>query len=145
VKNICASQVVTDPHICDKKNIPRKVLKKPRCLTRQTLARRDAPSPKQGRRRVETGSLPSEAHGPTNKEHQVCARRRDVRRQGPLEDTSEPRTMLTDFSASYYACDGAWVPRNSRILPPMSSARIRDSPMSIARIPASINRTTSAR
>jgi len=30
----------------------------------------------QGRRRVETGGVPSGAHGATNKEHQVCARRR---------------------------------------------------------------------
>ncbi len=37
----------------------------------------------QGRRREETGGLPSGAHGATNKEHQVCARRRVVRRPGP--------------------------------------------------------------
>ena len=37
----------------------------------------------QGRRRVETGGVPSGAHGATNKEHQVCARRRVVRRPGP--------------------------------------------------------------
>ena len=30
----------------------------------------------QGRRRVETGGVPSGAHGATNKEHHVCARRR---------------------------------------------------------------------
>jgi len=29
----------------------------------------------QGRRRVETGGVPSGAHGATNKEHHVCARR----------------------------------------------------------------------
>ena len=37
----------------------------------------------QGRRRVETGGVPLGAHGATNKEHQVCARRRVVRRPGP--------------------------------------------------------------
>ena len=37
----------------------------------------------QGRRREETGGLPSGAHGATNKEYQVCARRRVVRRPGP--------------------------------------------------------------
>jgi hypothetical protein len=30
-----------------------------------------------------TGGVPSGAHGATNKEHQVCARRRVVRRPGP--------------------------------------------------------------
>src|SRR6185503_14954412 len=35
-----------------------------------------------GRRREETGGIPSGAHGATNKEHQVCARRRVVRRLG---------------------------------------------------------------
>jgi len=37
----------------------------------------------QGRRQIETGGVPSGAHGATNKEHQVCARRRVVRRPGP--------------------------------------------------------------
>ena len=37
----------------------------------------------QGRRQVKTGGVPSGAHGATNKEHQVCARRRVVRRPGP--------------------------------------------------------------
>jgi len=37
----------------------------------------------QGRRREETGGVPSGAHGATNKEHHVCARRRVVRRPGP--------------------------------------------------------------
>ena len=52
------------------------MLNKSRHLTRPTLARRDAPSPKQGRRRVETGGIPPGAHGATNKEHHVCVRRR---------------------------------------------------------------------
>src|SRR5256885_8387264 len=39
--------------------------------------------PKQGRRGEITGGVPSGAHGATNKEHQVCARRRVVRRPGP--------------------------------------------------------------
>ena len=30
----------------------------------------------QGRRRIETGGVPSGAHGATNKEHHDCARRR---------------------------------------------------------------------
>ncbi len=30
----------------------------------------------QGHRRIETGGVPSGAHGATNKEHHVCARRR---------------------------------------------------------------------
>ena len=33
--------------------------------------------------RVKTGSVPSGAHGATNKEHRFCARRRVVRRPGP--------------------------------------------------------------
>ena len=33
--------------------------------------------------RVKTGGVPSGAHGATNKEHQVCARRRVVRLPGP--------------------------------------------------------------
>ena len=39
-----------------------------------------------GRRRVETGGVPSGAHGATNKEHQVCARRRVVGGRVPVED-----------------------------------------------------------
>ena len=49
------------------------------------------------------------------------------------------------ISVSCYAGDGAGTPRNSRILPPMSSARMRDSPTSMAWTPASTNCTTSAR
>jgi len=33
--------------------------------------------------RVQARGVPSGAHGATNKEHQVCARRRVVRRLGP--------------------------------------------------------------
>jgi hypothetical protein len=33
--------------------------------------------------RAKTRGVPSGAHGATNKEHQVCARRRVVRRPGP--------------------------------------------------------------
>ena len=33
--------------------------------------------------RVKVRGVPSGAHGATNKEHQVCARRRVVRRLGP--------------------------------------------------------------
>jgi hypothetical protein len=36
-----------------------------------------------GRSRIETRGVPSGAHGATNKEHHVCARRRVVRRPGP--------------------------------------------------------------
>ena len=52
------------------------MLKKARRLTRPTPARQDAPFRGQGRRRVETGGVASGAHGATNKEHHVCARRR---------------------------------------------------------------------
>ena len=48
----------------------------------------------QGRRRIETGGVPSGAHGATNKEHQVCARRRVVRRPVPGEDLNDARTKL---------------------------------------------------
>jgi hypothetical protein len=37
------------PHIYDNRRIPRRMLKKARLLTHPTLARRDAPCPKQGR------------------------------------------------------------------------------------------------
>jgi hypothetical protein len=53
-----------------------RMLKKARLLTRPTLARRDAPSPKQGRSEARTGGVPSGAHGATNREYPVCARRR---------------------------------------------------------------------
>jgi hypothetical protein len=33
--------------------------------------------------RAKARGVPSGAHGATNKEHQVCARRREVRRPGP--------------------------------------------------------------
>ena len=55
--------------------------------------------PRQGRRRVETGGVPSGAHGATNKEHHVCTRRR-VGEAGPwvpVEDFDESRTPLADF------------------------------------------------
>jgi hypothetical protein len=58
--------------------IPR-MLKKAGLLTRPTLARRDAPCPKQGRRRSKNRRRTLGAHGATNnKEHQVCARRRVI-------------------------------------------------------------------
>jgi hypothetical protein len=40
------------------------------------LAGRSKRAVQQGRRRVEAGGVPSGAHGATNKEHHVCARRR---------------------------------------------------------------------
>ena len=53
-----------------------------------------------GRRRDKTGGVPSGAHGATNKEHHVCARRRVVRRPGLREDFVEPRTELAGFFSS---------------------------------------------
>ena len=55
-----------------------------------------------GARLEKTGGVPSGAHGATNKEHQVCVRRRVVRRRVPVEDFPEPRTtqMLADRSPS---------------------------------------------
>ncbi len=45
-------------------------------LTRPTLARQDAPCPKLGRSERRPEAYPLGAHGATNKEHHVCARRR---------------------------------------------------------------------
>src|SRR5213075_2674330 len=73
------------------------MLKKVAGLTRPTPARRDAPFRGQGRRRIETGGVSSGAHGTTNKEHQVCARRRVVRRPGPVECLTDARTKLAIF------------------------------------------------
>ena len=53
-----------------------------------------------GRRRVETRDVPSGAHGATNKEHQVCARRRVVRRLGPRWALNDARTKLMGFFSS---------------------------------------------
>ena len=47
----------------------------------------------QGRRRIETGGVPSGAHGATDKEHYVCARRRVGEAAGsPLRMLSRGRT-----------------------------------------------------
>jgi len=62
---------------------PGRMLKKAVLLSRPALARRDAPFPNKAAGGARTGSIPSGAHGATNKEHHVCARRRDVRRPGP--------------------------------------------------------------
>ena len=51
----------------------------------------------QGRRRVETGGVPSGAHGATNKEHHVVRAAESVRGRVPVEDFDEPRTKLEDF------------------------------------------------
>jgi hypothetical protein len=50
----------------------------------------------QGRSERRTGSVPSEAHGATNKEHHICACRQVVRRPVPVEDLNEARTPLAD-------------------------------------------------
>ena len=56
----------------------------------------------QGRRRVETGSLPSGAHGATNKEHHVCARRRVGEAAGsPLRTSTRREHRWEPFSTSY--------------------------------------------
>jgi len=69
-------------------------------LTRPAPARQRAPLPRQGRRRVNTGGVPSGAHGTTNKEHQVCARRRVGEEAGsPLRIlTNRERSLGTDAS-----------------------------------------------
>ena len=64
------------PYVWDKRSTPRRMLKKARLLTRPTPARQDAPFREQGRRRVETGGVPS---------------------VGYVEDFDEPRTKLADF------------------------------------------------
>ncbi len=47
---------------------------------------------------MKTGDVPSGAHGATNKEPHVCARRRVGEAAGvPVEDFVEPRTSLADF------------------------------------------------
>jgi len=60
-KTIGARQNFTDLYVWNNGGTPRRMLKKARLLTRPTLARQDVPSPKQGRRRVETGGVPSGA------------------------------------------------------------------------------------
>ena len=58
----------------------------------------------QGRRRVETGGVPSGAHGATNKEHQVCARRRVGEAAGsPLRISTSRERRWNPFSTSYYS------------------------------------------
>ena len=59
-------------------------------------------SVQQGRRRVEIGGVPSGAHGATNKEHQVCARRRVGEAAGsPLRISMSRERRWRAFSASY--------------------------------------------
>ena len=56
----------------------------------------------QGRRRVETGSVPSGAHGATNKEHHACARRRVGEAAGsPLRISTRRERRWKPFSTSY--------------------------------------------
>ena len=47
--------------------------------------------------RAKGRGVPSGAHGATNKEDHVCARRRVVRRPVPVEDFDELRTLLAVF------------------------------------------------
>jgi len=61
----------------------RRMLKKATVITRPTPVRQDAPFRGQGRSKEQVAAVPSGAHGATNKEHHVCARRRVVRRLGP--------------------------------------------------------------
>ena len=56
----------------------------------------------QGRRRIETRGVPSGAHGATNKEHRVCARRRVGEAAGsPLRISMSRERSWRAFSASY--------------------------------------------
>ena len=58
----------------------------------------------QGRRRVETGGVPSGAHGATNKEHQVCARRRVSEAAGsPLRISMSRERSWRTFSTACWA------------------------------------------
>jgi hypothetical protein len=55
-----------------------------------------------GRRRDKTGGVPSGAHGATNKEHYVCARRRVSEAAGsPLRILSNREQSWRPFSAAY--------------------------------------------
>src|SRR6185436_4871464 len=59
---------------------------------------------RQGRRRDQTGGVPSGAHGATNKEHHVCARRRVGEAAGsPLRISMNRERSWRTFSAS---CQG---------------------------------------
>ena len=67
-KTLAARQNLTGPHVLNKKR------------TSTQDARKCRPARPQ---RVMARGVPSGARGATNKEHQVCARRRVVRRPGP--------------------------------------------------------------
>jgi hypothetical protein len=82
-------------------NASLRMLKKSRLLTRPTLARRDAPSPKQGRRRIETGGGTDRTSWGRSPIQWILANGKtppalppteDINRY--VEDFGEPRTKL---------------------------------------------------
>src|SRR5437899_11454118 len=75
--------------------VSRNYLSQGRFLARRTLKK----AVQQGHRRVEAGGVPSGAHGATNKEHQVCARRRVSEAAGsPLRISMSRERSWKDFS-----------------------------------------------
>src|SRR5262245_42280369 len=81
------------------------MLKKSRLLTRPTLARQDAPYPKQGRRQIETGGgtdRTSWGRSPVqwilaNGKHPPALPPYENLKSRYVEEFVEPRTMLADF------------------------------------------------
>src|SRR6185295_15773087 len=88
-KNIVAGENFTGPHVWSNRKTSCRMLEK---------------ADQQGRRRVETGGVPSGAHGATNKEHHVCARRRVGEAAGSrLRISMSRERSWRTFSAS---CEG---------------------------------------
>jgi len=94
------------------------MLKKARFLTRPTLARRDAPRPKQGRRRVETGGgtdrtpwgrSPVQWILANGKTPSALPTSENLNRY--VEDFDEPRTTLADFFSILLGIDDCRIDR----------------------------------
>src|SRR5438132_8488369 len=91
------------------------MLKKSRLLTRPTLARRDAPSPKQGRRRIETGGGTDRTSWGRSPIQWILANGKTPPALPPtenlnryVEDFGEPRTKLAGFFSILLAAKGAF-------------------------------------
>jgi hypothetical protein len=90
--------------MAQEKNASLRMLKKSRLLTRPTLARRDAPSPKQSRRRIETGGGTDRTSWGRSPIQWILANGKTPPGFPPsknfnryVEDFGEPRTLLADF------------------------------------------------
>jgi hypothetical protein len=99
--------------MAQEENASLRMLKKSRLLTRPTPARRDAPSPKQGRRRTETGGGTDRTSWGRSPIQWILANGKTPPALPPtenlnryVEDFGEPRTKLVGFFSILLATKG---------------------------------------